>query len=291
MSEGVLAALALAALAAGSLPATSHAAARPPLVRQVSLTGDRTGWTPVSLPRPVAAECAGQPTCAAKAALRLSGGAFGYFLVYENDRALKPAPSVVVVRMPKAQGGQVIAIAGGTDPRTGSNVADTGVLPPGPYRMFLLTNGSGAMSVRFPELAAARVSLRTRHASTYRAVETAPTYVGPLAPSAWAGGITVPETGIRSHGYVFEWTKGPAAAGVVSALCLYNGAPPADTWLPGCPNGDSLMSNQLMPGTECCGTAYGAVVGAGTRFSFGSYYVQNGPVTSAGRFVVWVSDR
>lgn len=286
-----LTAAALAALAAGSLPATSHAAARPSLGRQVSLAGDRTGWTPVSLPRPITAECPGQPSCAGGAALRLAGGAFGYFLVLEDDRARKPVPSVVVVRLPKAQGGQVMAIAGGTDPRTGASVADTGILPPGRYRMFLLTNGRGSLSVRFPELAAATVSLRSRYAISYRAVETAPTYVGPLAPSAWAGGITIPETGVRSHGYVFEWTKGPAAAGVVGALCLYDGAPPADTWLPGCPNGNSLMSNQVMPATECCGTAYGAVVGSGTRFSFGSYYVQNGPVTSAGRFVVWVPDR
>jgi hypothetical protein len=287
----VLAGISLAALAATALPGSSHAAVRPSLVRQVTVSGDRTGWTSVTLPRAVAAECPGQRTCARKAALRLSGGAFGYFLVYEKDDATQPVPSVVVVRLPKAQGGRVVAIAGGRDPRTGADVAETAVLPAGRYRLFLLTNGRGAVSVRFPELAAGAVSVRAARAAPFRAVETAPQYAGPLAPSAWAGGITVPATGVRSHGYVFDWTRGPAAAGVVGGLCLYHGAPPADTWLPGCPAGQSLMSNQMAPATECCGTAYGAVVGSGIRFSFGSYFVQNGPVTSAGRFVLWIQDR
>jgi hypothetical protein len=257
----------------------------------LTLTGDRTGWVGVELPRAIAAECPGVPSCASKAALRLSGGAFGYFLVYENDTATKPVPSLVVVKLPKAEGGHVIAMAGGTDPRTGADVADTAILPAGRYRLFLLTNGRGTVSVRFPELRSAAVTVRPSRSTGFRAVETAPQYAGPLAPSAWAGGITVPQTGIRSHGYVFDWTDGPAAAGVVGGLCLYEGDPPAGTWLPGCPNGQALMANQVMPATDCCGTAYGAVVGAGTRFSFGSFYVQNGPVTSAGRFVVWVPDR
>ena len=289
-STAALAAM-VACVAVGVMPGPSVAAARTSLVRQLTLTGDKTGWVAVDLPRAIAAECPGTPGCAAKAAFKVSGGAFGYFLIYENDTATRPVPSLVVVKLPKAEGGHVVAMAGGTDPRTGASIADSAVLPAGRYRLFLLTKGRGTVSVRFPELKAAAVTVRPTRSTDYRAVESAPTYAGPLAPSAWAGGITIPATGVRSHGYVFDWTHGPAAAGVVGALCLYRGDPPAGTWVPGCPAGESLVASQTTPATECCGTAYGGVVGAGDRFSFGSYYVQNGPVTAAGRFIVWVPDR
>lgn len=281
----------VAAASVAALPAPSDAVARPTLVRQLTLTGDRTAYLPVTLPKPVQAECSSDTSCAPKAQFRVSGGAIGLFLVYENDVAAKPVPSLIVARMPKSEGGRVIAMGGGTDPRTGAEVSETGMLPAGRYRLFLLTNGRGSVSVRFPELAPGSRALRPAKTAAFRAVEAAPTYVGPLAPSAWAGGITVPATGIRSHGYVFEWTEGPAAAGVYGGLCSYAGDPPGGVWVPGCPGGNSLLSNHVMPSTDCCGTSYGAVVGTGDRFSFGSYYVQNGPVTSAGRFIVWISDR
>jgi hypothetical protein len=284
-------AVVLAAAGLGATPAPAVAVARTSLVQQLTLTGDRTGWVGVDLPRAIVAECPGTAACAAKAALRFSGGAFGYALVYDDDAAAKAVPTVAVIRMPKSEGGRVIAMANGTDPRTGANTFDTGLLPAGRYRLFLLTNGRGGVTVRFPELRSGALTARPTRSTAYRAVETAPQYTGSLAPSAWAGGITIPETGYRSHGYAFDWTDGPVAAASVSSLCVYAGDPPQGIWAPGCPGGESVMANQLSPATGCCGTTYGSVVGGGARFSYGSYYAQAGPVSKAGRFLVWFPER
>jgi hypothetical protein len=285
------AALAVLALSTAVVPSTAAACAS--LARRLTLTGDRTGWVAVDLPRSINPYCPSDPGCAAKAALRLSDGAFGYALQYEADTATRPAPSAVVLRLPKAQGGRVVAVVSGTDPRTGSDSSETGRLPAGRYRLFLLTNGRGAVSVQFPELAGKTLAVRPGRSTAYRAAEISPDYAGPLAPSAWASGITVQSVPERSHGYAFLWTDGPAAATSLYGGCVYDGGePPQGRWVPGCPGGQSLMANQLMPATNCCGTAYAMVVsGGGTRFSFGQYYVQGGPVTKAGMFIVWFPDR
>lgn len=281
--------LAMTLPAASALP--SVAATRTSLVRQVTITGDRTGWVAVTLPASILADCPAVPSCVPKAALRLSGGAYGYSLVYENDTASKPVPASVVLRLPKAQGGSIMGLVSGTDPRTGINTSDTRRLPAGRYRLFLLTNGRGSVSVRFPELRIGSLATRPTRSTAVKAVEAKPDLGGPLAPSAWASGVTVDPDGVRSRGYSFAWTDGAVAVGSVMAGCVYNGAPPNGRWVPGCPGGSSLMANQLTPATNCCGTAYGIAIGGSGRFSFGQYYVQGGPVTSAGMFFVWLPER
>jgi hypothetical protein len=285
-------AAALAALALGTAAVPTTAATRAPLAGRLTLSGDRTGWVAVDLPRSISPYCPTDPECAAKAAFHLSGGAFGYALQYEADTASRPPPSAIVLRLPEAQGGRVTAVVSGVDPRNGASSSDTGRLPAGKYRLFLLTNGRGTVSVRFPELAARSLAVRPSRATPYRAAQLAPQYTGPLAPSAWADGITVGPVPERSHAYAFLWTDGPAAAMSLYGGCVYDGDPPGGRWVPGCPGGRSLMSNQLTPATQCCGTAYAMVVsGVDSRFGFGQYYVQGGPVTAAGMFLVWFPDR
>lgn len=281
--------LALALLAGYAMP--SAAATRASLVRQLTISGDRTGWVAVTLPKSILPDCPAITSCAPKAALRFSGGAYGYSLVYENDTASKPVPAAVVLRLPKAQGGSVMGLVSGHDPRTGVNSSDTRRLPAGKYRLFILTNGRGSVTVRFPELGNGSLSTRSTRSTAVKAVEAKPDFVGPLAPSAWASGVTVDPGGVRSRGYSFMWTDGAVAVGSVMAGCVYDGAPPNGQWVPGCPGGSSLMANQFTPATNCCGTGYGIAIGGSDRFSFGQYYVQGGPVTKAGMYFVWLPER
>jgi hypothetical protein len=236
----------------------------------------------VTLPRPVRL---------AEPHVTFSGGALGYGLTYDNDRTANTSPAVLVGRMPAAQGGEVLTMPTGIDPATGRGVFETRVLPAGRYRLFLLTTGRGSAKVTLPELAPRALSTRPAKATAYRAVEAKPAYTGPLAPSAWASGITVDPHGVPSRAYGFQWTDGPVATSSVQSGCVYTGRPPNDEWLPGCPFGKSAMSNQLTPATNCCGTGYGAVIGGTAEFSFGQYYVQSGPVLKAGMFFVWLPDR
>lgn len=287
--------MARAAVCAGLVLAVtafpSAAAIRPTLTRQVTVTGDRTGWVAVTLPKPIQPTCPQDPACRAKAALRFTGGAFGYALQYENDTAKRPVPNALVVRLPKAQGGDIYTVYTGTDPRNGVNISDTGILPAGRYRLFILTKGRGSVTVRFPELPSGSLSLRPTKSAPMVAEEHTPDYVGPLAPTTWASGITVEPNGRRSHGYSFMWVSGPAAAGSFWAGCVYDGDPWGGRWIPGCPFGQQLMANQIQPARDCCGTGHGHAVGGGDRFSFGQYYVQNGPITNAGMFFVWLPER
>lgn len=270
----------------------SSAATRPTLVRQLTITGDQTGWVAVTLPKAVLGDCAAMFDCRAKAVLKLSGGAFGFSLVYDKDNTSLPVPGAATLRLPQAEGGHIAGLMAGVDPRTGIDSAETRMLPAGPYRLFLLTKGRGSVTVRFPELGGTSLSVKPTRSTPYRAVEVAPSYTGPLAPSAWASGITVDPNGVRSRGYAFQWTYGAIAASSVQGGCLYeNGAPPGGHWIPGCPGGQSLIASQLVPERDCCQTGHGIFVGVGEEFSFGQYYVQGGPVTRAGMYFVWLPER
>lgn len=287
--------MARAAVCAGVLLAVtampSVAASPPALTRQVTITGDRTGWVAVTLPKPVQSACPILPACKAKAPVRFTGGAFGYVLQYENDTAKVPVPNALVLRLPKAQGGELYAVFLGTDPRTGASTQETGILPAGRYRLFILTKGRGSVTMRFPEIASGSLSTRPTRSTAMVAEEHKPDYVAGLAPTAWASGITVDPRGVRSHAYAFMWVNGPVAAGSVWAGCGYAGDPWGGRWTPGCPFGDQLMANQIQPARDCCGTGHGAWYGAMNRFSFGQYYIQNGPITNAGAFFVWLPER
>lgn len=287
--------MARTAMCAGVLLAVtavpSAAATRYTLTRQVTLTGDRTGWVAVTLPKSIRADCPALSSCKAKAPLKFTGGAFGYVLQYENDTAKNPVPNALVARLPKAQGGEIHAIYHGTDPRTGANIGDTGILPAGRYRLFILTKGRGSVTVRFPEIASGALSTRPTRSTAMVAEEHQPDYVGGLAPVAWASGVTVEPHGVRSHGYSFMWVNGAVAVGSFWAGCSYAGDPWGGRWLPGCPFGDQLMANQIQPARDCCGTGHGLVIGGSDRFSFGQYYEQNGPITNAGAFFVWLPER
>lgn len=281
--------LASVVLAVTAVP--SSAATRPTLVRQLTITGDKTGWVAVTLPKAILGDCAAMLDCRAKAALKLTGGAFGFSLVFDKDNTKAPVPGAATLRLPKAEGGHVEGLMVGVDPRTGVDAAETRMLPAGPYRLFLLTKGRGSVSIRFPELGGKSLSVKPTRSTPYRAVEVAPTYTGPVGPSAWASGITVDPDGVHSRGYAFQWTNGAIAAGSVQGGCVYEGPPPGGQWVPGCPGGQTLMANQLVPERDCCATGHGLFLGGSEEFSFGQYYVQGGPVTSAGMYFVWLPER
>lgn len=246
-----------------------------------------SGWSAVTLGRPI------QPGCLATAAgcpgrwtVTLSGGAYGVMITMDPAAATPATPDLpfgLVVKLPKEEGGRLAAVVGGRDPRTDVSSFDTSRLPAGRYRVYLLTKGPGAATLVMASQPLGTRRLSAANRAHVEVSQQAPDMLAGLAPSSWAAGLTVSDVQMPFYAFAFDWqgSVGDVSAVGSAGMCLYDGPPPLDRWLPQCVGGQAIGMNYLTP-IKCCGTGYGYVSAKRGGFSIGSYYTHGAAVNRAG---------
>lgn len=200
-----------------------------------------------------------------------------------GDSAKQDMPFGLVARLPGSAGLGLIAVVGGTDPRTKVSSFETNTLPTGRYRVYLLTRGPGAAALTMASQPVGGRRLSAARPAHVEVSQQAPDMVAGLAPSSWAAGLTVSDVQMPFYAFAFDWqgSVGDISAVGSAGMCLYDGPPPLDRWLPQCVGGQAIGMNYLTP-IKCCGTGYGYVSANRGGFSIGSYYTHGAAVNRAG---------
>lgn len=198
------------------------------LDRPIAVTGKATGYVHVRLPVPLALTSGGL------AVIELHGGARGALLLRDDDRQ---RTLFLFVRAPRSRMEQYLNVV--EDPASGTAAPPAARhLPPGRYRLYVITSGPGTVVVR-----PGRVSGKPRTVGPDHLTGSAEKHFdGSVSGTSGSFGAVVTVDGgsaLRSRGIAISHiaASGPAAKGHDVQACYYDHEPLVKAYPPGCVNG------------------------------------------------------
>lgn len=274
---------------------SSNGAGLARLTRTVQLTADTTSYALVSLPRAVRG-----PTGFPRLVQSWRGDASAVVLAPARRDVFNPAnppPALVVPNLPGRSVNEHPYVFIGLDPRHHDPAFFYHWLPPGRYRLYLITSGPAQVTLTLPGLPAGRTKVTATIQGQARTVgmhQRAP--IGSLSP-AFSYGATGGLTRNKGLVWVAQWMRVPARVADAFGSCLY--APPPPTPLayeiPNCAAARTigppnimreyvgvLPSPDLLTESEWYGVPHGP---SGMQ----SYTVVAGLVQSEGVEILWLS--
>jgi hypothetical protein len=270
----------LAALAGLLVVPSASAAPAPALTTRTTISGSRTGWTRVTLPRAMAVD--GTPTISVSNPAAFAG------VVLVREKSYNPE-SAYVVRHETGTGTVYRYGWAGQTEFGGTKdfpVYARRVLPAGTYRLYLMASGPVTATVTWPLPGGRSSTLRPGNSTvSYDAQEKAPGVPGVAVASAYGLSARHPMAR-RSLLVGFTWFTGSVSAVEMFGGCKMEAPDPAPM-APTCPGGGVNLVG-LNVATPTGGMAIGyAYVGAGNWLNK-SYYALAGHLTDAGNAIYFL---
>lgn len=278
----IVASAALLAGIIGGLPADAGSSVVD-LGRWTTLTGSRTGYVPVRLTRAVHVASGVRP------AVKVTGGGTLRAVVLVSDLPGLDAPSLVIPRLPAASTRDLDYRFGGADPVTDVSIGITRRLPPGRYRLYLVTEGPVSVRFELPGLTGAERRTSPHKPTGHRWRSTETPAVNGVVPPVFAAGF---DDELKSPGTFFwaQYKVGPADLSSSSSLCLYEegAVSPALHSVPGCVGGSGvhLVTGANMP-TAMIDWSTGAHRAPGP-LGLGGYFAGAASLTASGMVALWL---
>lgn len=270
-----------AILASAAFLLTGTASAAPPLVGTTSIAGDRTGYVRVDLTKTLLKPFSDED----EPRIKLEGGGAVLGVVLRSEWQLdgNRRTTLEILRMDRRNEGSPILYSVGN----GENG-----LPAGPYRLYLIVEKAGRVTLEFPSLPRGQLSLAPSVHTPFEA--------GPLPRRAWPTPGTTPygKTGeLTSDGLVFSRAIVEAApAGSRMEACFYRDEAEADAgdqaYGPGCPGGRAGYADMATTARDLGIVAFTFANSAGKVGHGGNFTTSPPPIaspTSIDTFGMWLS--
>jgi hypothetical protein len=248
----------------------------PALVHNTAIGGARTGYTTVTLTQTIRPLDDGRPTIG----LEGGGRVLGLVLRREKDGPFEQPPSFEVLRLSPSNDGEVLLSLGNGKGASGSE------LPPGQYRLYLITDEPGKVTLSFPTIPTGSASLAPAIITPFRAESL-------TARRARSDLNTFGAFGNVSEGGIELWrlvAANPPLTGQIE-LCMYmgqNAQNSPDAFDPGCPGGKSTYQHPVnQPGDGAFEAGF--IEGPSAEGLGGNLSTLIGDTGAVDAFAMWMS--
>jgi hypothetical protein len=210
----------------------------PSLVNSVTIAGQRTGYVEVQLPEPLDPFDENEPTIAFEG----GGGILGVVLRARDLFGGYRRPNLKILRLDRRNEGSRVLVSLGD--------GQDGALPPGRYRLYLITDGPGRVSLDFPGWPEGELSLVPEVATPYEAGPLPERQTPTLGTTVFGRSAEISSAGLVFARAIAE----QAPAGSRLELCTYRDSEEeqagSSAYGPKCPGGRSSYAEVATATTD-----------------------------------------